>query len=58
MNVSLSPRRTWLLRAQLSTQVGVNMVIYGLTIIINATYHSNSAVGALFLSFLIPAIIF
>jgi MFS family permease len=46
----------WL--AQLSTQVGGNMVIYGLTIIINATYHSNSAVGALFLSFLIPAIIF
>ncbi len=46
----------WL--AQLSTQVGGNMVIYGLTIIINASYHSNSAVGALFLSFLIPAIIF
>jgi MFS family permease len=46
----------WL--AQLSTQVGGNMVIYGLTIIINASYHSNSAVGALFLSFLVPAIIF
>ncbi|MGA3029910.1 MAG: MFS transporter [Candidatus Limnocylindrales bacterium] len=46
----------WL--AQLSTQVGGNMVIYGLTIIINASYHSNSAVGALFLSFLVPAIVF
>ena len=46
----------WL--AQLSTQVGGNMVIYGLTIIINASYHSNSAVGALLLSFLVPAIIF
>ena len=46
----------WL--AQLSTQVGGNMVIYGLTILINASYHSNSAVGALFLSFLIPAIVF
>jgi MFS family permease len=46
----------WL--AQLSTQVGGNMVIYGLTILINASYHSNSAVGALFLSFLVPAIVF
>jgi MFS family permease len=46
----------WL--AQLSTQVGGNMVIYGLALIINAAYHSSSAVGALLLSFLIPAIIF
>ena len=46
----------WL--AQLSTQVGGNMVIYGLTLIITAAYHSSSAVGALLLSFLIPAIVF
>jgi len=46
----------WL--AQLSTQVGGNMVIYGLTILINSSYHSNSAVGALLLSFLVPAIVF
>jgi MFS family permease len=46
----------WL--AQLSTQVGGNMVIYGLATIINHSYHSNSAVGALFLSFLVPAIVF
>jgi MFS family permease len=46
----------WL--AQLSTQVGGNMVIYGLTILINSQYHSNSAVGALLLSFLVPAIVF
>jgi MFS family permease len=46
----------WL--AQLSTQVGGNMVIYGLTIIITASYASNSAVSALLLSFLLPAIIF
>jgi MFS family permease len=46
----------WL--AQLSTQVGGNMVIYGLTIIITASYASNSAVSALLLSFLVPAIIF
>ncbi|MGA2512131.1 MAG: MFS transporter [Candidatus Limnocylindrales bacterium] len=45
----------WL--AQLSTQVGGNMVIYGLTIIINASYGS-SAVSALLLSFLVPAIVF
>ena len=46
----------WL--AQLSTQVGGNMVIYGLTIVITAAYASSSAVGALLLSFLVPAIIF
>jgi MFS family permease len=46
----------WL--AQLSTQVGGNMVIYGLTIIIIASYASNSAVSALLLSFLVPAIVF
>jgi MFS family permease len=34
------------------------MVIYGLALIIDAAYHSSSAVGALLLSFLIPAIIF
>jgi MFS family permease len=46
----------WL--AQLSTQVGGSMVIYGLTIIITASYASNSAVSALLLSFLVPAIVF
>ena len=46
----------WL--AQLSTQVGGNMVIYGLTIIITAAYASSSAVSVLLLSFLVPAIVF
>jgi MFS family permease len=46
----------WL--AQLATQVGGNMVIYGLTIIITAAYASSSAVSALLLSFLLPAIVF
>jgi MFS family permease len=46
----------WL--AQLSTQVGGNMVIYGLTILITTQYRSATAVGALLLSFLLPAIIF
>jgi MFS family permease len=46
----------WL--AQVATQVGGNMVIYGLTILISAKYASSTAVGALLLSFLVPAIIF
>ncbi len=46
----------WL--AQLSTQVGGNMVIYGLTIIVNAAYKSSTAVSALLLCFLVPAILF
>lgn len=46
----------WL--AQLSTQVGGNMVIFGLTIIIAASYNSSSAVSVLLLSFLVPAIVF
>jgi MFS family permease len=46
----------WL--AQLSTQVGGNTVIYGLTILIRELTHSNTAVSVLFLSFLVPAIVF
>jgi MFS family permease len=46
----------WL--AQLSTQVGGNMVIYGLTIIISAAYASHSAISILLLTFLLPAILF
>jgi MFS family permease len=46
----------WL--AQLSTQVGGSMVIYGLTILITTNFASATAVSALFLSFLIPAIVF
>jgi MFS family permease len=46
----------WL--AQLSTGVGGNMVIYGLSIIITASYASSTPTAVLFLSFLVPAIIF
>jgi MFS family permease len=46
----------WL--AQVATQVGGNMVIYGLTILITTTYASAAAVSALLLSFLVPAIVF
>jgi MFS family permease len=46
----------WL--AQLSTGVGGNVGLYGLSIIITASYASSTAVGVLFASFLVPAIIF
>ena len=46
--------RLWL--AQPVTQVGGNMVIYGLTVIFSAT-GSNSAVSLLLLTFLVPAVL-
>jgi MFS family permease len=46
----------WL--SQLATQVGGNMVIYGLTIIIFDATRSNAAVSALLLTFLVPAVMF
>jgi MFS family permease len=48
--------RLWL--AQLVTQVGGNMVIYGLTVLIFSATRSNSAVSVLLLTFLVPAVIF
>ena len=46
----------WL--AQAFTQIGGNMVIFGLTIIIADTTSSTTAVSALILTFLIPAVLF
>jgi MFS family permease len=46
----------WL--AQAATQIGGNMVIYGLTIIISTSTNSNTAVSALILTFLVPAVLF
>jgi MFS family permease len=46
----------WL--SQAATQIGGNMVLYGLTVIIVSTTDSNSAVSALILSFLVPAVVF
>jgi MFS family permease len=46
----------WL--AQCVTQVGGNMVLFGLTVIIVSTSQSNAAVSALILSFLVPAVLF
>src|SRR5450755_1817458 len=46
----------WL--AQVSSQVGGNVLMYGLAIFISSTYKSSTAVGAMFLCFLLPAIVF
>lgn len=46
----------WL--AQASTQVGGNMVIFGLTVIIAKSTGSTTAVSALILTFLVPAVLF
>ena len=44
----------WL--AQAATQIGGNMVLYGLTVVV--ARYSNSAVSALILTFLVPAVLF
>src|SRR5919107_1574262 len=46
----------WL--AQASTQIGGNMVIFGLTVIISKSTGSTTAVSALILTFLVPAVLF
>jgi MFS family permease len=46
----------WL--AQATTQIGGNMVLYGLTVIVVSATSSNSAVSALILTFLVPAVVF
>ena len=44
--------------AQAFTQIGGNMVIFGLTIIIAGSTNSTTAVSALILTFLVPAVLF
>ena len=46
----------WL--SQLATQVGGNMVIYGLTVLVFEATGSSSAVSLLLLTFLVPAVLF
>ena len=46
----------WL--SQVATQVGGNMVLYGLTVLVFTASGSNSAVSILLISFLAPAVIF
>jgi MFS family permease len=48
--------RLWL--SQAATQIGGNMVLYGLTVIVVNSTQSNTAVSLLILSFLVPAVMF
>jgi MFS family permease len=45
----------WL--SQLATQVGSNMVLYGLTVVVLDSTRLSSAVSLLFLTFLVPAVL-
>lgn len=47
--------RLWFVQA--STQVGGNMALYALTVLVFATTRSNTAVGALVASFVLPQIV-
>ena len=47
--------RLWFIQA--STQVGGNMALYALTILVFATTRSNTAVSALVMSYLVPTIL-
>ena len=46
----------WL--SQAATQIGGNMVVYGLTVMIYSLTRSNSAVSLLLLTFLVPGVLF
>jgi MFS family permease len=48
--------RLWL--SQAATQIGGNMVLFGLTVIVVNSTSSNTAVGLLILSYLVPAVLF
>ena len=57
LNVFRNPGflRLWL--SQAATQIGGNMVLFGLTVIVSET-QPNTAVSLLILSFLVPAVLF
>jgi MFS family permease len=46
----------WL--SQVATQIGVNMVLYGLTVVVLEATDLASAVSGLFLTFLVPSVLF
>jgi MFS family permease len=46
----------WL--SQVLTQIGVNMVLYALTVVVLEASSLSSAVSALFLTFLVPSVLF
>ena len=45
----------WL--SQVATQIGVNMVLYALTVVVLEASNLSSAVSALFLTFLVPSVL-
>lgn len=57
-NVLANPKFLALYLAQVLTQVGGNMVLYGLTVQVFALTRQSTSVGLLLLTFLIPAVIF
>src|SRR5204862_5899669 len=46
----------WL--SQLATQIGSNMVLYGLTVVVLEATDLSTAVSGLFLTFLLPSVLF
>ena len=44
--------------SQAATQIGGNMVLFGLTVIVVNSTSSNTAVALLVLSYLVPAVLF
>ena len=57
-NVLANPRFLSLYLSQLLTQVGGNMVLYGLTVTVTVLTGQASSTGLLLLTFLVPAVLF
>jgi MFS family permease len=53
-----NPRFLALFGSQIFTQVGGNMVLFGLTVTVFGLTSSNTAVSVLLLTFLVPAVVF
>ena len=53
-----NPKFLALYASQILTQVGGNMVLFGLTVTVFGLTNSNTSVSLLLLTFLVPAVIF
>ena len=56
--VLANPRFMALFASQILTQVGGNMVLFGLTVEVFSLTHSSTSVSILLLTFLVPAVVF
>jgi MFS family permease len=56
--VLANPKFLALFGSQILTQVGGNMVLFGLTVTVNELTNSSTAVSVLLLTFLVPAVVF